>query len=78
MEKVANLMKAKPDYGKVTVSVLVGKDGKLGLGLCGNCSATTWVVFDNFQLQYIGEDTEEIRKEYVTYYRRFRIKPKNC
>lgn len=68
MEKVANLMKAKRDYGKVTVSVLVGEDGKLKLGLRGNCPATTWVVFDHFQLQYIGKDTEEIRKEYVTYY----------
>lgn len=68
MEKVANLMKANRNYGKVTVSVLVGKDGKLELGLRGNCPATTWVVFDNFLLQYIGEDTEEIRKEYVTYY----------
>lgn len=68
MEKVANLMKAEPTYGKVTVSVLVGEDGKLKLGLRGNCPATTWVVFDHFQLQYIGKDTEEIRKEYVTYY----------
>lgn len=62
MEKVANLMKAKPDYGKVTVSVLVGKDGKLELGLCGNCPATTWVVFDNFQLQYMGNEKEDICK----------------
>lgn len=68
MEKVANLMKAKPDYGKVTVSVLVDENGTLKLGLRGNCPATTWVVFDHFQLQYIGKDTEEIRKEYVTYY----------
>lgn len=68
MEKVANLMKANRNYGKVTVSVLVGEDGKLKLGLRGNCPATTWVVFDHFQLQYIGKDTEEIRKEYVTYY----------
>ena len=76
MERVANLMKANPNYGKVTVSVLVGKDGKLELGLCGNCPATTWVVFDNFQLQYIGEDTEEIRKEYVTYYQEVQDKAK--
>lgn len=68
MEKVANQMKANRDYGKVTVSVLVDEKGKLKLGLCGNCPATTWVVFDHFQLQYIGKDTEEIRKEYVTYY----------
>lgn len=68
MEKVANLMKANRNYGKVTVSVLVGEDGKLKLGLRGNCPATTWVVFNHFQLQYIGKDTEEIRKEYVTYY----------
>lgn len=76
MEKVANLMKADPTYGKVTVSVLVGKDGKLELGLRGNCPATTWVVFDNFLLQYIGEDTEEIRKEYVTYYQEVQDKAK--
>ena len=76
MEKVANLMKAKPNYGKVTVSVLVDEDGKLRLGLCGNCPATTWVVFDNFKLQYIGEDTEEIRKEYVTYYQEVQDKAK--
>lgn len=68
MEKVANLMKADRDYGKVTISVLVDEDGTLKLGLRGNCPATTWVVFDNFLLQYIGEDTEEIRKEYITYY----------
>lgn len=68
MEKVANLMKADRDYGKVTISVLVDEDGTLKLGLRGNCPATTWVVFDHFQLQYIGKDTEEIRKEYVTYY----------
>ncbi len=68
MEKVASLMNADRNYGKVTVSVLVREDGILKLGLRGNCPATTWVVFDNFQLQYIGEDTEEIRKEYVTYY----------
>ena len=36
MEKVANLMKADPTYGKVTVSVLVDEDGILKLGLCGN------------------------------------------
>lgn len=76
MEKVANLMKANRNYGKVTVSVLVGKDGKLELGLRGNCPATTWVVFDNFLLQYIGEDTEEIRKEYVTYYQEVQDKAK--
>lgn len=61
-------MKADRDYGKVTISVLVDEDGTLKLGLRGNCPATTWVVFDHFQLQYIGKDTEEIRKEYVTYY----------
>lgn len=76
MEKVASLMSAKRDYGKVTVPVLVGKDGGLKLGLCGNCPATTWVVFDNFQLQYIGDDTEEIRKEYVTYYQEVQNKAK--
>lgn len=76
MEKVANLMKANRNYGKVTVSVLVGKDGKLELGLRGNCPATTWVVFDNFLLQYIGEDTEEIRKEYVIYYQEVQDKAK--
>lgn len=76
MERVANLMKANPNYGKVTVSVLVDEKGKLELGLCGNCPATTWVVFDNFQLQYIGEDTEEIRKEYVTYYQEVQDKAK--
>lgn len=76
MEKVASLMSADRDYGKVTVPVLVGKDGVLKLGLCGNCPATTWVVFDNFQLQYIGEDTEEIRKEYVTYYQEVQNKAK--
>ena len=76
MERVASLMKADPDYGMVTVSVLVGKDGVLELGLCGNCPATTWVVFDNFQLQYIGDDTEEIRKEYVTYYQEAQNKAK--
>lgn len=76
MEKVASLMNKKRDYGKVTVPVLVGKDGKLELGLCGNCPATTWVVFDNFQLQYIGDDTEEIRKEYVTYYQEVQDKAK--
>lgn len=62
MEKVANLMKAKPDYGKVTVSVLVDEEGKLRLGLCGNCPATTWVVFDHFQLQYMGNEKEDICK----------------
>lgn len=62
MEKVANLMKADPNYGKVTVSVLVDEDGKLRLGLCGNCPATTWVVFDNFQLQYMGNEKEDICK----------------
>lgn len=62
MEKVANLMKANRNYGKVTVSVLVGEDGKLKLGLRGNCPATTWVVFDHFQLKYMGNDKEEISK----------------
>lgn len=62
MERVANLMKANPNYGKVTVSVLVDEKGKLELGLCGNCPATTWVVFDNFQLKYMGNDKEEISK----------------
>ncbi len=62
MEKVANLMKADPTYGKVTVSVLVDEDGILKLGLCGNGPATTWVVFDNFQLKYMGNDKEEISK----------------
>lgn len=76
MEKVASLMSADRDYGKVTVPVLVGKDGVLKLGLCGNCPATTWVVFDHFQLLYIGEDTEEIRKEYVTYYQEVQNKAK--
>lgn len=76
MERVANLMKAHPDYGKVTVSVLVDEKGKLELGLRGNCPATTWVVFDHFQLQYIGTDTEEIRKEYVTYYQEAQNKAK--
>lgn len=66
MEKVASLMNPDRDYGKVTVPVLVGEDGELKLGLCGNCPAKTWIVFDNFQLQYIGDETEEIR--YVTYY----------
>lgn len=76
MEKVASLINTNRDYGKVTVPVLVGEDGVLELGLCGNCPATTWVVFDNFQLQYIGEDTEEIRKEYVTYYQEVQNKAK--
>lgn len=62
MEKVANQMKADPTYGKVTVSVLVDEKGKLKLGLCGNCPATTWVVFDNFQLQYMGNEKEDICK----------------
>lgn len=62
MEKVANLMKANRNYGKVTVSVLVDEDGKLRLGLCGNGPATTWVVFDNFQLQYMGNEKEDICK----------------
>lgn len=62
MERVANLMKANPNYGKVTVSVLVDEEGKLRLGLCGNCPATTWVVFDNFQLQYMGNEKEDICK----------------
>lgn len=62
MEKVANLMKADPNYGMVTVSVLVDEDGKLRLGLCGNGPATTWVVFDNFQLQYMGNEKEDICK----------------
>lgn len=76
MEKVASLMNAKRDYGKVTVSVLVGEDGVLKLGLCGNCPATTWVVFDHFQLQYMGDQNEEIRKEYVTYYQEVQNKAK--
>ena len=62
MEKVASLMNADHDYGKVTVSVLVDEDGKLRLGLCGNGPATTWVVFDNFQLKYMGNDKEKISK----------------
>lgn len=62
MEKVANLMKADRNYGKVTVSVLVDENGTLELGLCGNCPATTWVVFDNFQLQYMGNEKEDICK----------------
>lgn len=62
MERVANLMKADPNYGMVTVSVLVDEDGKLRLGLCGNGPATTWVVFDNFQLQYMGNEKEDICK----------------
>lgn len=62
MKRVADLMKAKPDYGKVTVSVLVDESGKLKLGLRGNCPATTWVVFDYFQLKYMGNDKEEISK----------------
>lgn len=62
MERVANLMKANPNYGKVTVSVLVVEDGELKLGLRGNCPATTWVVFDHFQLKYMGNDKEEISK----------------
>ena len=64
------------NYGKVTVPVLVGEDGVLKLGLCGNCPATTWVVFDHFQLQYMGDGTEEIRKEYVTYYQEVQNKAK--
>lgn len=55
-------MKADPNYGMVTVSVLVDEDGKLRLGLCGNGPATTWVVFDNFQLQYMGNEKEDICK----------------
>lgn len=62
MEKVANLMKADRDYGKVTISVLVDEDGTLKLGLRGNGPATTWVVFDNFQLQYMGNEKEDICK----------------
>ncbi len=80
MEEVASLMKKDDNYGKVTVPVLVGEDGVLKLGLCGNCPATTWVVFDNFQLQYIGDGTEEIREEirkkYVTYYQEAQNKAK--
>lgn len=76
MEKVASLMNPDRDYGKVTVPVLVGEDGELKLGLCGNCPAKTWIVFDNFQLQYIGDETEEIRKEYVTYYQEVQNKAK--
>lgn len=77
MEKVASLMNTEDrNYGKVTVPVLVDEDGMLKLGLCGNCPVNTWVVFDNFQLQYIGNDTEEIRKEYVTYYQEVQNKAK--
>ena len=76
MEKIASLMNNNRDYGKVTVPVLVGDNGVLILGLCGNCIGKTWVVFDNFQLQYIGNDTEEIRKEYVTYYQEAQNKAK--
>lgn len=77
MEKVASLMNTEDRiYGKVTVPVLVDEDGELKLGLCGNCPAKTWIVFDNFQLQYIGDDTEVIRKEYVTYYQEVQKKAK--
>lgn len=76
MEEVASLMKKRDDYGKVTVPVLVDEDGVLKLGLCGNCPATTWVVFDHFQLQYMGDEKEEIRKEYVTYYKEAQNKAK--
>lgn len=76
MEKVASLMKANRDYGKVTVSVLVDEEGVLKLGLCGNCPATTWVVFDHFLLQYMGDGTEEVRKEYVAYYQEAQNKAK--
>lgn len=77
MEKVASLMNTEDrKYGKVTVPVLVDEDGELKLGLCGNCPAKTWIVFDNFQLQYIGDETEEIRKEYVTYYQEVQNKAK--
>ena len=76
MEEVASLMKKDDNYGKVTVPVLVDKNGVLKLGLCGNCPAKTWIVFDNFQLQYIGDETEEIRKEYVTYYQEVQNKAK--
>ena len=62
MEKVANLMKADPNYGKVTISVLVDEEGTLKLGLRGNGPATTWVVFDNFQLKYMGNEKEDICK----------------
>lgn len=62
MERVANLMKADRNYGKVTVSVLVGENGILKLGLRGNCPATTWVVFDHFLLQYMGNEKEDICK----------------
>ena len=76
MEKVASRINKDRDYGKVTVPVLVGEDGVLKLGLCGNCPAKTWIVFDNFHLQYIGDETEEIRKEYVTYYQEVQNKAK--
>lgn len=62
MEKVANLMNADRNYGKVTVSVLVDENGTLELGLRGNCPQPTWVVFDNFQLQYMGNEKEDISK----------------
>lgn len=62
MEKVANLMNADRNYGKVTVSVLVDENGTLELGLRGNCPQPTWVVFDNFQLQYMGNEKEDICK----------------
>ena len=41
MEKVANLMNADRNYGKVTVSVLVDENGTLELGLRGNCPCLT-------------------------------------
>lgn len=76
MEKIASLMNNDRNYGKVTVPVLVGEAGVLELGLCGNCPKTTWVVFDHFQLHYMGSGTEEIRKEYVTYYQEVQNKAK--
>ncbi|MCR5820860.1 MAG: alginate lyase family protein [Bacteroidaceae bacterium] len=50
-----NKMAANASYGRLSVDIIVGADGKLTFGLKEPSNDTTWLVFDNFSLTYNGK-----------------------
>ena len=55
-----NMMAADERYGLLTVCINVLEDEELVFGITEPTNGTTWLVFDNFRLSYLGPDVTEV------------------
>ena len=55
-----NMMATDERYGLLTVCINVLEDEELVFGITEPTNGTTWLVFDNFRLSYLGPDVTEV------------------